>query len=185
MITLVQVNQVFQHFNDFEFSSLFDMFHISCQKVACFLQDSRSHTYYIKDTSKEKETFTLIISLNNKRQCWLWCNWVNVAAGRLARVVADDQVLQAPCKASVLFPRRGGNIHSFTALTPCAILDVLTPPYAEERGRPSTYYSETPIRSLPRESFNILLDSYRVNLKRKINSLIRAWRLTYSYHEIY
>ncbi|KAG1366542.1 plant cysteine oxidase 1-like [Cocos nucifera] len=74
--------------------------------------------------------------------------WVNVAGG-LAKVVADDQVLQAPCKASVLFPRRGGNIHSFTALTPCAILDVLAPPYAEERGRPSNYYSETPIPSLP------------------------------------
>ncbi|XP_008790916.2 plant cysteine oxidase 4-like [Phoenix dactylifera] len=69
--------------------------------------------------------------------------------GGLAKVVANDQVLQAPCKASVLFPRSGGNIHSFTALTPCAILDVLAPPYADEQGRPSTYYSETPIPSLP------------------------------------
>nr|XP_029124302.1 plant cysteine oxidase 1-like [Elaeis guineensis] len=81
-------------------------------------------------------------------------DWVDTPSSRrreggLAKVVANDQVLEAPCKASVLFPRRGGNIHSFTALTPCAILDVLAPPYAEKRGRPSNYYSETPIPSRP------------------------------------
>ncbi|XP_008805905.2 plant cysteine oxidase 3-like [Phoenix dactylifera] len=74
--------------------------------------------------------------------------------GGLAKVVADDWVLQAQCKASVLFPRRGGNIHSFTALTPCAILDVLAPPYSDELGRLCTYFSEIPIPSLPR--FSIL-----------------------------
>ncbi|XP_059461611.1 plant cysteine oxidase 1-like [Corylus avellana] len=60
-----------------------------------------------------------------------------------------DGILKAPCEASVLFPGSGGNIHSFAALTPCAILDVLSPPYSEELGRPSTYFSDFPIPSLP------------------------------------
>ncbi|TVU05471.1 hypothetical protein EJB05_48637, partial [Eragrostis curvula] len=67
----------------------------------------------------------------------------------LARVVAAGEVLRSPCEASVLFPQSGGNMHAFTAVTPCAILDVLTPPYSEERGRPSTYFHDVPIPSLP------------------------------------
>ncbi|GMI90973.1 HYPOXIA RESPONSE UNKNOWN PROTEIN 29, plant cysteine oxidase 1 [Hibiscus trionum] len=62
---------------------------------------------------------------------------------------AIDGIFNAPCEPSVLFPRNGGNIHSFTALTPCAILDVLSPPYSDDFGRPSTYYSDFPIPSLP------------------------------------
>jgi hypothetical protein len=71
-----------------------------------------------------------------------------VGADGLAGSVVDG-ILKAPCEASVLFPGSGGNIHSFAALTPCAILDVLTPPYSEELGRPSTYFSDFPIPSLP------------------------------------
>ncbi|XP_031498366.1 plant cysteine oxidase 1-like [Nymphaea colorata] len=63
--------------------------------------------------------------------------------------LAVDEVLEAPCEPSVLFPRSGGNIHSFTALAPSAILDVLSPPYSDEFGRPSTYFNELPIRALP------------------------------------
>ncbi|XP_027333912.1 plant cysteine oxidase 4-like [Abrus precatorius] len=66
--------------------------------------------------------------------------------GLAGRVV--DEVMKAPHEPSILFPRSGGNIHSFTALTPCAILDVLSPPYSEEFGRPSTYYSDITIPSL-------------------------------------
>lgn len=69
------------------------------------------------------------------------------AVGIAATVV--DGILNTPCEPSILFPRSGGNIHSFTALTPCALLDVLSPPYSEEHGRPSTYYAEFPISDLP------------------------------------
>jgi hypothetical protein len=37
-------------------------------------------------------------------------------AGGLAKVVAVDELREAPCKASVLFPRSGGNIHTVPAL---------------------------------------------------------------------
>lgn len=70
-------------------------------------------------------------------------------------MVAADEVRSAPCEASVLFPRSGGNLHAFTAETPCAILDVLTPPYSEEHGRPSTYFTDIPIPSLPGMSYVI------------------------------
>lgn len=63
-----------------------------------------------------------------------------------------ERVRSAPCEATVLFPRSGGNIHSFTALSQCAILDVLSPPYSQQLGRPSTYFSDFPIPSLPGNS---------------------------------
>lgn len=55
-----------------------------------------------------------------------------------ARLVTD-RVLTAPADTMVLFPASGGNIHAFTAISPCAILDVLTPPYGN---RNCTYYRE-------------------------------------------
>ncbi|OMP05671.1 hypothetical protein COLO4_08658 [Corchorus olitorius] len=62
---------------------------------------------------------------------------------RLARL-AVDKVLTAPCSTSVLFPKTGGNLHCFTAITPCAVLDVLAPPYREDIGRRCTYYMDYP-----------------------------------------
>ncbi|KAJ8648077.1 hypothetical protein MRB53_001100 [Persea americana] len=79
---------------------------------------------------------------------WVKCGTSNGKTDGLVATVMDGAV-HAPCEASVLFPRSGGNIHSFTALAPSAILDVLSPPYSEEFGRPSTYYSEVPIPFLP------------------------------------
>ncbi|XP_034890087.1 plant cysteine oxidase 3 isoform X3 [Populus alba] len=55
-----------------------------------------------------------------------------------------DKVLTAPCGTSVLFPKSGGNLHCFTAITPCAVLDILTPPYREDAGRKCTYYHDYP-----------------------------------------
>ncbi|CAA7394759.1 unnamed protein product [Spirodela intermedia] len=62
---------------------------------------------------------------------------------RLARLKVDAD-LSAPCGASVLFPAAGGNIHAFTAVTPCAILDILGPPYSTEDDRDITYYRDLP-----------------------------------------
>lgn len=71
-----------------------------------------------------------------------------------------DEVMKAPHEPSILFPRSGGNIHSFTALTACAILDVLSPPYSEDFGRPSTYFSDIPIPSLHGKYFPFHFGSF-------------------------
>ncbi|XVF08854.1 hypothetical protein REPUB_Repub07fG0039900 [Reevesia pubescens] len=62
---------------------------------------------------------------------------------RLARLMVD-KILTAPCGASVLYPKSGGNLHCFTAVTPCVVLDALAPPYREDLGRKCTYYIDYP-----------------------------------------
>ncbi|XP_044482239.1 plant cysteine oxidase 2-like [Mangifera indica] len=62
---------------------------------------------------------------------------------RLARLVADKD-FTSPCDTSVLYPTTGGNIHEFTAITTCAVLDVLGPPYSKEDGRDGSHYKEVP-----------------------------------------
>ncbi|KAL6643729.1 hypothetical protein ACP70R_018495 [Stipagrostis hirtigluma subsp. patula] len=62
---------------------------------------------------------------------------------RLARVVVDG-VFTAPCNTSVLYPTTGGNMHRFSAIEPCAILDILGPPYSIEEDRDCTYYMDIP-----------------------------------------
>ncbi|KAF8726894.1 hypothetical protein HU200_019375 [Digitaria exilis] len=61
---------------------------------------------------------------------------------RLAKV-NTDAVFDASSKTVVLYPENGGNLHCFTALTPCAVLDVLGPPYNPDDGRDCTYYNES------------------------------------------
>ncbi|KAH9330468.1 hypothetical protein KI387_002576, partial [Taxus chinensis] len=67
---------------------------------------------------------------------------------RLAKTKIDT-VYTSPCETSILCPRTGGNIHSFTAVTSCAVLDVLAPPYSEKDGRHCTYYRDYPYSKLP------------------------------------
>ncbi|KAF8037502.1 hypothetical protein BT93_B0409 [Corymbia citriodora subsp. variegata] len=62
---------------------------------------------------------------------------------RLAKLAVAN-VLTAPCTTSVLYPKTGGNLHCFTAITPSAVLDILSPPYNEDAGRRCTYYSSYP-----------------------------------------
>ncbi|KAK1263713.1 hypothetical protein QJS04_geneDACA009448 [Acorus gramineus] len=60
-----------------------------------------------------------------------------------------DSVFTAPCDTSVLYPTQGGNIHTFTARTACAVLDILGPPYSKEDGRDCTYYKDFPYAAHP------------------------------------
>lgn len=59
-----------------------------------------------------------------------------------------DDTVTAPCSSSVLYPTGGGNIHAFTAKTPCAILDVIGPPYSSEDGREESYYKDYPYSAI-------------------------------------
>ncbi|KAL7618438.1 plant cysteine oxidase 2 [Lactuca sativa] len=60
-----------------------------------------------------------------------------------------DGVYSAPCDTSVLYPTSGGNIHAFRAITPCAILDVMGPPYSKKDGRDCSYYRDIPYTTMP------------------------------------
>ncbi|KAL0037368.1 hypothetical protein WJX79_004287 [Trebouxia sp. C0005] len=51
-----------------------------------------------------------------------------------------DEVVEAGSKPAIVFPTAGGNIHQFTAVTDCAVLDILAPPYSPQGGRDCTYY---------------------------------------------
>ncbi|XP_010551864.1 PREDICTED: plant cysteine oxidase 1 [Tarenaya hassleriana] len=62
---------------------------------------------------------------------------------RLAKVKVDS-TFTAPCNTSILYPADGGNMHCFTAETPCAVLDVLGPPYSDPEGRHCTYFLDFP-----------------------------------------
>ncbi|PSR89166.1 Plant cysteine oxidase [Actinidia chinensis var. chinensis] len=81
----------------------------------------------------------------------------NCSPVRLAKL-AVDKVLTAPCGTSVLYPNRGGNLHCFTAITPCAVLDILAPPYLEAAGRTCSYYHDIPYSSFATGSGDELTD---------------------------
>ncbi|PNW86576.1 hypothetical protein CHLRE_02g092284v5 [Chlamydomonas reinhardtii] len=63
---------------------------------------------------------------------------ITEGSGHRAQLVYDATV-EASSPPLVLFPASGGNLHEFTAETPCAVLDLLTPPY-EPPTRNCTYY---------------------------------------------
>ncbi|GAA0156987.1 hypothetical protein LIER_38385 [Lithospermum erythrorhizon] len=69
---------------------------------------------------------------------------------RLASLKANE-VFTAPCNTSVLYPTSGGNIHEFRAVTPCAVLDVLGPPYSKDDGRDCSYYRDFPFSAFPND----------------------------------
>ncbi|GJN18535.1 hypothetical protein PR202_gb05707 [Eleusine coracana subsp. coracana] len=58
---------------------------------------------------------------------------------RLAKL-KTDAVFDASSETVVLYPENGGNLHCFTAATPCVVLDVMGPPYCQTQGRDCAYY---------------------------------------------
>lgn len=68
---------------------------------------------------------------------------VGPASVRLAKLKVNSE-FTAPCNTSILYPTDGGNMHCFTALTSCAVLDVLGPPYCDPQGRHCQYYRTHP-----------------------------------------
>lgn len=73
---------------------------------------------------------------------------------RLAKVKVNSE-FTAPCNTSILYPADGGNMHCFTAVTACAVLDVLGPPYSEPDGRHCTYYLDFPFTKFPVDGVSV------------------------------
>lgn len=86
--------------------------------------------------------------------CIKYSKEITRAPVRLAKL-AVDKVLSAPCITSVLYPETGGNLHCFTAVTSCAVLDILTPSYEESAGRKCTYYRDYPYSSFRSEGDSV------------------------------
>ncbi|KAL9343552.1 hypothetical protein Peur_063983 [Populus x canadensis] len=67
---------------------------------------------------------------------------------RLAKVKVNSN-FTAPCNTSILYPTDGGNMHCFTAVTACAVLDVLGPPYGSDSdGRHCQFYFDFPFSNI-------------------------------------
>ncbi|GJM94949.1 hypothetical protein PR202_ga11636 [Eleusine coracana subsp. coracana] len=66
---------------------------------------------------------------------------------RPAKLVRDCE-MSAP-ETTILYPDRGGNIHTFRAITPCALFDVLSPPYSAEEGRDCSYFRKSLLKEPP------------------------------------
>lgn len=81
-------------------------------------------------------------------------NGVISAGARLSKVKVDTN-FTAPCNTSILYPTDGGNMHCFMAVTQCAVLDVLGPPYNDSEGRYCAYYLEYPFAGFSADGISV------------------------------
>lgn len=119
-----------------------------------------SFIYYLRSVTKQSSNTTLCFRLHDSkmRKLIFFClisNAVRDSKTRLAKLKVDS-TFTAPCNASILYPEDGGNMHRFTAITACAVLDVLGPPYCNPEGRHCTYFLEFPLDKLSSGQLSIL-----------------------------
>ena len=62
---------------------------------------------------------------------------LDAAVDLLTGVLQHD--VQEGDPPGVLYPTSGGNIHEFTPVTDCAVLDLLSPPYNAREGAPQQH----------------------------------------------
>ena len=82
-------------------------------------------------------------------------DWRDPSCPEEGVVLVHDRPFTAGDAPSSLFPCAGGNLHQFTAVTDCAVLDLLSPPYSTDQGRDCTYY-----RPVEAQNGAVVLEEY-------------------------